>query len=455
MSQQTTMRALSTAFFLGLAGATVQAADTPNFLVIMADDLGYADLGCHGSEEIRTPNIDELARGGIRFRAGYVPSSVCGPSRACFLSGQYSVDFGFQGNGDSPYGIPRTVRTLPEYLKRAQADYYTAVIGKWHLGEREGKTPTDRGFDHFLGFLEGACDYFPFRKTSGRKNRSIWRNETILNQDDYPPETYLTDLFTQEAVEVIESKHGRGTKSFFLFLSYNAPHGPLQAPEAYRKRNAHIEDRKRNIFAAMMTGLDDGIGRVMRALEANGLEQETVLVFFSDNGGPTRVNTSRNTPFRGGKGDTWEGGIRIPFMIRWPARIRAGQVREEPVLSIDLLPTIVTIAGGESGENVDGIDLTDWLVGNEKNLPRRTHYYWRGSARGIRKGNIKWTKNKGVGEELFDILENPVEDPEQVLDRPELKSVLAQEVAAWERSWGTRISSAAERSQSVETKPSG
>ena len=247
-----------------LALSTATAVERPNVLLILADDLGYADLGCYGSEEILTPNIDALAQSGIRFEEGYVPSSVCGPSRACLMSGQYSVEFGVPGNGDVDYGIPLDQKNIAEFLK--PSGYYTAVLGKWYLGKySEEQTPMARGFDHFLGFLNGKSHYWPFSKGGQKQIKETndyptQRNETILTPEDYPPETYLTDLLSEEAVEIIEGRHGRGDQPFFIYLSYNAPHGPLHAPEDCKQRNSHIKDKARNNFAGMMTSMDDGIG---------------------------------------------------------------------------------------------------------------------------------------------------------------------------------------------------
>ncbi len=419
----------------------VGAETTPNVLVIMVDDLGYADLGCQGSADIRTPNIDALAASGVRFAAGYVPASVCGPSRACFITGQYSVEFGINGNGASTSGIPHEQKTIAEHLKMSGRSYYTAAIGKWHLGHSDDQTPMARGFDHFLGFLGGSSDYFMFDAKAGKKEQVIQRNSDVLGLGDLPPETYLTDLFTDEAVSLLRGDHGRGNKPFFMYLAYNAPHGPLQAPEVYQQRNHHIADKKRRTFAAMMTGVDDGVGRVMTALEEEGLRETTLVVFLSDNGGPTRVNTSLNTPFRGFKGNTWEGGVRVPFMASWPGTIEGGRVIDEKIFSIDLAPTILKLAGCEVPLEIDGIDLLPWLTGAQETLPERDFYFWRGSARGLLFGTKKYTRNKGAGVEFFDLAENPQEDPEHQLIDPEVRTSLETRAQQWEASWPPAIDS--------------
>jgi len=430
---------LAAVFFACLVSRSI-ASDPPNVIVIMVDDLGYADLGCQGSKDIRTPHIDSLAASGIRFTAGYVPTSVCGPSRASFITGQYSVEFGINGNGASTHGVPLDQPNLAEYLKNGDQPFYSAAIGKWHLGESQEQRPTSRGFDYFFGFLGGASEYFPF-KANSRTRSEIVRNEQTLTSADYPAETYLTDLFTDEAVAVILDKKRRGDKRLFLYLAYNAPHGPLQASEAYIERNKHIQDKKRRSFAAMMTAVDDGVGRILKSLEENAMRDNTLIVFLSDNGGPTRVNTSLNTPFRGFKGDTWEGGVRVPFMLSWPATLPAGETRNEMFLSIDIVPTILKLTGRKIPPAIDGIDLLPWLIGNQAELPKRDFYFWRGSSRGVRIGDHKYTKNRVAGVEFFDIAANPGEDPRHQLSDAKVRSLLEEKAKEWESTWPPTIGS--------------
>ena len=415
------------------------SSEPPNIVLILADDLGYADLGCHGSDDIRTPNIDALALGGIRFAEGYVPSSVCGPSRASLMTGQYSCEFGVHGNGDSEIGIPHDIKNIAEYLNEG-ADYYSAILGKWHLGHSESQTPMARGFNHFLGFLNGRSNYFPFsdggvKWMETRGDPRPQRNEQSLQFGDYPPETYMTDWLTQEAVEIIQGQHGRAeSQPFFIFLSYNAPHGPLQATKESLQRNLHVADKKRRTFAGMMTSLDDGVGRVVQTLKEEGVYKNTLVVFLSDNGGPTEVNTSKNTPFRGTKGMVWEGGVRVPFILSWPGRIAEGQLRDEPVSSLDLAPTFVSLAGQTPDPSFDGIDLSDWLLDSAQSLPARDFYYWKGSRSGVRSGDYKYTVH-GETLELFNIRDNPSENPDKVLKNPERSATLAEQLVQWESTW--------------------
>lgn len=416
--------------------------EKPNIILIVADDLGYADLGCQGSSDIRTPNIDKLASSGIRFTAGYVPSSVCGPSRASLMTGNYSASFGIQGNADAEIGLPIDQKNIAEYLN--PAGYSTKVIGKWHLGHSAEQTPMARGFDEFFGFLGGSSNYFPFSKSGynwneTRSKTATQRNDQVLGVGDLPPETYLTDIFTDEAVRFIEAKT---ENPFFIYLAYNAPHGPIMAPESYLNRNDHIKDSRRKTFAGMMTALDDGVGKIMAALNQNGLSNNTLVIFLSDNGGPTHINTSLNTPFRGQKGDVWEGGVRIPFMLAWPDVISSGQIFSEPIFSLDILPTLLAAAEIESTDSFDGINLLPWLAeGKTEGYPHDDLLFWRAGKRAIRSGELKLSNTQlGPKSELFNILENYQENSDQQLDMPEVKQMFIQKVKNWESGWENKLS---------------
>jgi arylsulfatase A-like enzyme len=429
----------------------------PNVLLILMDDLGYADLGCQGSPDIRTPHIDALAASGVRFTAGYVPVSVCGPSRASLITGKYSAEFGLLGNGEAEIGIPHEHRTIPEYLKRA--GYATHLLGKWHLGSSEQQTPMARGFDEFFGFLGGGTHYFPFSEAGHRWNEErdrtpmqatydmqeryqmadldrshTQRNGQVLSVGDMPPDTYLTDLLNDEAIHFIRTNQ---SQPFFIFLSHPAPHGPIMAPEHYLARNAHIPDTRRRTFAGMMTAVDDGIGRIVDALKEEGILEETLIIFLSDNGGPTRVNASLNTPFRGYKGDVFEGGVRVPYMVSWPGVIPSGKVMDDPVTSLDILPTLLTMAGLRTDDALPGVNLMPWLTGLEKqDSPHEKLYYWRAGRRAIRMGDSKLTNAQlGHRSELYNIVENYREDPEHQLADSELRQRLADLVNKWEQSW--------------------
>lgn len=437
-------------------------APMPNVLLILLDDLGYADLSCHGSPDISTPHIDALAASGVRFTAGYVPVSVCGPSRASLMTGKYSAQYGLLGNSHAEIGIPHEHKTIAEYLKNV--GYETHLIGKWHLGHSDDQTPMARGFDEFLGLLGGSSHFFPFSEFGQRWNEDrdktpmqatrnilehyrivdrdrspIQHNGRVLGMGDFPPETYLTDLFTDEAIRFIEKERDH---PFFLFLSHTAPHGPIMAPDHYLDRNKHIDSDRRRIFAGMMTAVDDGVGRILNALKEMDILDQTLIFFLSDNGGPTRVNESLNTPFRGYKGDVFEGGVRVPYIVSWPDMIPNDTVINDPVSSLDIFPTVLASAGIPLDPELPGANLIPWLTAVEGvQTPHEKLFYWRGGRRAIRMGDFKLTNAQlGHRSELYNIVENYREDPEHQLSDSELHQKLSDLVIEWERGWKPAIS---------------
>ena len=317
-------------------------ADRPNILMILADDMGYADLSCMGSEVIQTPHIDSLAKQGVLCTQGYVPSSVCSPSRAGILTGRDPRRFGYEGNlnkGGDAYatkhelqGLPVSEHTLADHLKAA--GYTTALIGKWHQGSLSQFHPNARGFDHFYGMLNGNHNYFP----TAEKNHLQKNGEPLTEFSS----RYITDLFTDEAIKWIDSQ--KQEQPWFLFASYNAPHTPMQATEEDLKLYSHIQDKTRRTYAAMMHALDRGVGRLASHLEETGELENTLIVFFSDNGGATN-NGSWNGPLSGRKGSIREGGIRVPFIFSWPAKLPKNLTYENPISALDLLPTFMAAAG--------------------------------------------------------------------------------------------------------------
>ncbi|MGJ8724131.1 MAG: sulfatase-like hydrolase/transferase [Roseibacillus sp.] len=319
-------------------------AEKPNILMILADDMGYSDLGCTGSTTIKTPHIDGLAERGILCKQGYVPSSVCSPSRAGILTGRDPRRFGYEGNlnkgGDSYptrhdlQGLPVSEHTLADHLKAV--GYATALVGKWHQGTTAPFHPNVRGFDHFYGMLNGGHDYFP----TAEKN-NLQENGQPLTEFS---SSYITDLFTDEAIKWIGSQEKE--TPWFLFASYNAPHTPMQATEKDLALYSHIQNKTRRTYAAMMHALDRGVGRLVSHLEESGELENTLIVFFSDNGGATN-NGSWNGPFAGRKGSLREGGTRVPFLISWPAMLPQGQTYQKAISALDLLPTFMAAANSE------------------------------------------------------------------------------------------------------------
>lgn len=356
------------------------AVEKPNLIVIMCDDLGYADVGFNGGREIPTPGIDRIAAEGIKFSSGYVSYPVCGPSRAGFMTGRYCQRFGFERNPqydptDPEMGLPQSEMTLAESLN--QVGYHSGIIGKWHLGAHPVNHPLNRGFDEFFGHLGGGHRYFP----EELKDRDIFEqmSETdsyytriVRNQKTVKTTKYLTDEFSDEAIQfVIRNKD----KPFFLFLSYNAPHLPLQATEEYLARFPGLSG-KRKTYAAMVSAVDDGVGRLLTALDQLNLTDDTIVFFLSDNGGPHLKNASKNDPLKGGKSDVWEGGFRVPMAVRWPAEFEAGKVYDAPVLSLDIFGTIagITKAPSNPGRPLDGVNLVPYLTGNDNSLPHQAIY---------------------------------------------------------------------------------
>ncbi len=410
-------------FWLGsLYGQKPAVGRQPNIVVIVSDDQGYADVGFHGCKDIPTLHLDSLARDGVRFTDGYVSCPVCSPTRAGLMTGRYQQRFGHETNpGRVPErGLPTSQITFANLLKAA--GYTTGLVGKWHLGMTPELHPQRRGFDEFFGFLSGAHSYLD--ATADARNL-IYRGRKPVDEKEY-----LTDAFTREAVSFIER---RRKQSFFLYLAYNAVHRPMQASEKYLARFASITDQTRRTYAAMLSAMDDGIGAVLRKLNETGLEKDTLVFFFSDNGGPA-ANGSNNNPLRGRKGSMFEGGIRVPFLVKWPRRIPAGAVYRHPVISLDVLPTAVAAAGGKLPKDrpLDGVNLLPYLT--EKN-PKSPHtiLFWRVRAnRAVRKENWKLIRSGTRPAQLFDLSKDIGETTDLAPKKPETVRQLSQALARWE-----------------------
>jgi arylsulfatase A-like enzyme len=359
----------------------------PNVLVILADDLGYGDVGFQGCKDIPTPHIDSLAKNGVRCTNGYVSGPYCSPTRAGLMTGRYQQRFGHEFNpallsrGGAGQGLaPREV-TVADRLKAA--GYATALIGKWHLGEEDKFHPLNRGFGEFFGFLPGAHSYL---QTDDKAYGPVYRGRKRVALDGY-----LTDILAREAVAFIDRHKA---KPFFLYLAFNAVHTPLQATDARLKKFAPIRNPTRRTYAAMAAALDEAVGRVLDKLRAAGLEESTLVFFLSDNGGPIgkfAPNGSSNGPLRGSKGDTWEGGIRVPFLVRWKGQLPAGKVYDHPVIQLDIHPTALAAAGVavKPEWQLDGVDLLPFLRGKNA-APPHAALYWRfGEQMAIRSGDWK------------------------------------------------------------------
>lgn len=388
-------------------------ARPPNLIVILTDDQGYQDVGFNGCPDIPTPNIDRIPANGVKFTNGYVSYAVCGPSRAGLMTGRYQDRFGFGRNplfapNDPNQGLPLSEETMASALGRA--GYRSIAIGKWHLGAHESQRPLNRGFSEFFGFLTGGHRYFPEEWTlddiSGVDSQFAAYRTRLLRNDERINETeYLTDALSREAVRFIEEN---ADTSFFVYLAYNAPHAPLQATEKYLSRFEHIEDKKRRTYAAMVSSVDDGVGRVLDKLEELEIADNTIVVFLSDNGGPYKSNGSVNEPLREGKGSLYEGGIRVPFAMQWPAGVQAGQVYDNPVISLDIFATISALAGVEPSKPLDGVNLIPYLTGEMEGAPH-DHLFWRkfdSGAYAVRSGDLKWVSADGQKEEVVNLTDD-------------------------------------------------
>ncbi len=413
----------------GAAGATQQrtADRPPNVIVIIADDLGYGDVGAYGSTVIRTPNIDALAAQGVRFTSGYVTHAVCAPSRAGLMTGRYQNRFGYEFNPearDLTGGMSTVERTMADFMRRA--GYRTGMVGKWHLGQGPQHYPTARGFDEFFGVAGGGSTYIldpqptdefysppsadvsiitseggirPSQAGTGlearrsRAEAARKRFPVTHNGQEVRVEEYLTDRFSTEAVNFIDRNSAR---PFFLYLAYTAPHTPLQAPKKYIDRYRHIENKGQRVYSAMVSAMDDGIGQVMAALRRHGIDRNTLIVFLSDNGCADYIaGACSNRPLAGYKGLHTEGGIRVPFIMALPGTIPAGTTDDRPVSALDILPTAAALAGIERpGERPwDGINLARHFSGGQ--VPQRALFWRSGLTYGIRQGDWKlWFANR-------------------------------------------------------------
>ena len=423
----------------------------PNVLVILADDFGYGIANCYGGDPARvaTPNIDRLASEGARFTDGYVTCSVCGPSRAGIMTGRYQQRFGVYANTDNQVadgGVPGDQTMMPRYFK--DAGYTTAMIGKWHLGEKKsGQHPLDKGYDEYFGFNSAQTDYF--------ESPILFHNRKKVASHDY-----LTRAFSSEAVRVIRESN---QNPFFIYLAYNAVHGPNHAPQETIARFSTLP-KNEALQAAMVAELDAGIGRVLEALDATGKSANTLVFFLSDNGGlPNWWEKSRGG-LRGYKREQFDGGEKVPFIVRWPARVLAGQVRNQPVISLDILPTALEAAGIPKPEKeiLDGVSLLPTLAAG-RDLPSKRTLYWAGShsdnESSAKKKNAQsehdnpppsWAVRSGpwklmqIMEQgppmLFNLEKDPAETKDIIAQHPETAAELQAAFVDWFKIGGEPIS---------------
>ncbi|MBM3783458.1 MAG: hypothetical protein FJW30_03810 [Acidobacteria bacterium] len=415
-------------------GAAAQGnAARPNIVVLIVDDLGYADLGFTGAKDIPTPHIDALAKASVYCTNGYVSHPFCSPTRAGLMTGRYQQRFGHENNPrydrtDRTAGLPLDQVTLAQVL--AKAGYRTGLTGKWHLGATPEMHPMRRGFREMYGFLGGGHDYF-LSETEGNPREYL----IPLERDGKPErfEGYLTERLSDEAAAFV--KRAQVNEPFFLYLTYNAPHTPVQVPESYLSRLAHIPDDGRRRYGAMISAVDDGVGQLMTALKETGLAENTLLFFISDNGGPITVTKCSNGPYRAGKGSVYEGGIRVPFLVHWPAKLKGGSRFDAPVCSIDFFATACAAAGASLPKDraMDSMDLLPFLTKRRKGDPH-TALFWRtggGASWAMRSGNWKLVRFQGKAAELFDLSADVGEQSDQAGTRPDVVRRMEERLNRW------------------------
>ncbi|MCM8536313.1 MAG: sulfatase-like hydrolase/transferase [Lentisphaeraceae bacterium] len=468
-------------YLIAFASFTLNAENKQaNIILIIADDLGYGELGCQGNPQIPTPNIDALAAGGVRFTKGYVSGPYCSASRAAIMTGRYQTRFGYEKNpighhNENPnIGLPSREWTIGEQLQRS--GYTTGLIGKWHLGGAAEFHPMRQGFDEFFGFMHEGHYFVPepykgvtnmIRKKvlpglvkgrwTSKDGKMILTDHMGHDEPDYnannpilrssqpvDEQDYLTDAFTREGIDFIERNADR---PFFLTMSYNAVHSPLQGLEDDMKKFSHIKDIQRQIFAAMLHNLDENVGKLTNKLKELKIEDNTLIVFLSDNGGPTKELTSSNLPLRGGKGNLYEGGIRVPFIMKWAGTLPAGEVYEKAILSTDIYATATTLSGQKlmTKDKKDGVNLIPYLTGKNTAAPHESIFYrflengalikgdWKILRHKLKKGqSTSWALynlKEDIGESKDLAQQNPAKLKELIADWEKLNSEMVE--PAW------------------------
>ena len=405
--------------------------EKPNIVILFSDDAGYADFGfqANSSEDIKnlTPNIDSIAKEGVHFTQAYMSASVCSPSRAGLMTGRYQQKFGYDNNlTNQENGLPLTETFGAKRMQ--ELGYKTGLIGKWHLGAPENMQPNKRGFDYFFGFLQGGRGYFPSNRT--RPGNIILENTTPMKE-----EGYLTDRFGDAACKfIIASKES----PFFLFVSFTAPHTPNQPKPEDQKRIAHITDKTRASYAGLIVSLDDNVGKILNCLKQEDLTNNTLVFFTNDNGGQTRAGAN-NQPLSGKKGSLQEGGIRVPWAMRWPGKIPPKTTISDPIISLDIMPTLIDAAGGkiQSIWKFDGVSILNRIIGKEDNLAERP-LYWRRNGkigdRAILESNWKLyhARSKNTKPTLYNLNKDVAEQTDLSIEQPEIYKALLVKLDKWE-----------------------
>ncbi len=430
------LKLLVTVFVIG-AGQLLLAQSKPNIVFILSDDAGYADFGFQGSDIMKTPNLDKLASEGTKFNQAYVSAAVCGPSRAGILTGKYQQRFGYEENNvpgymsksclpDDEMGLPLDQTTMGNYMKAL--GYKTIYIGKWHQGNADRFHPQKRGWDEFYGFRGGARSYWEYSESNPNYLHENYLEEGFGNFKE--SKKYFTEALTDKTIEYIEQYKN---EPFVVFLAYNAVHAPMHAENNDLKEFPELEGTRQQV-AAMTLSLDRECGRVLNKLKELGLDKNTIVVYTNDNGGPSDQNASDNSPLSGCKANHLEGGIRVPFLMRWPGVTDPGTEYQYPISTLDLLPTFVNAAGGNADTipGLDGVDLTPYVNGKNTERPHQT-LYWKKENRGaIREGDWKLLRFPDRPAELYNIAEDISETNNLADEYPEMVRDMYKKLFAWE-----------------------
>lgn len=414
-------------FFLGAAGMlflqTGFGQTRPNILIILADDAGNADFGFQGCKDLPTPNIDAIAKDGVIFRDAHVSSTVSAPSRAGLMTGRYQQRFGFECNDGKDYpGLNTSETFIPGDLKKA--GYATAAFGKWHLGEKETQHPNHRGFDYFYGFIAGSRSYFyqPGKDDKPGNTHQILENDKPVRFDGY-----LTDVLAEKAVSFI---HSNRNNPFFIYWAPNAVHTPMEATSEDLQR---FSGHPRQTLAAMTYALDRGVGRIVSELKASGLYNNTLIFFLSDNGG-AHNNQSSNLPLKGFKGNEYEGGHRVPFVVSWPARIHGDRHFDGLLSSLDIFPSCLEAAGkvAHAGKPLDGVSLIPYLTGASKGSPHEQLYWRKDQDASARLGDYKLIRVNKLGFRMYNLNDNLQETEDLSVKQPEKFEEMKRNMQKWE-----------------------